>query len=589
MSTVSAALGPPASLAEVNVRIAAMQGLAEQRRFDLMSGVRGVAKVLGDHPADIPADPEALRRRLNHLTPAAAGMTKSRWRNVRALLTAALALTGTRVVRRRRREALAPAWLALHEGMKGTCEWRRLSRFFSYASANGIEPDKVDDQTVAGFAESLNRYSLAERQTQILRDFCRTWNNCAANIEGWPEAHLTVPDRRRAYALPAAAYPASFGAGVDAYLAHLASGDLFSKRGRGPASPTTLRNVRFRLYQTAAAWVLSGRPPDTILSLADLVEPQAIRAALRFLWSRNGGRKTGHLHNSAMMAITIAKHWIKSPQDQIEELQVIRREVDPKSTGMTVRNRARLRQFADPENLRRLIDLPEAILRLLPRSGPPSHAEAIRVQTALAIAILLVAPMRVKNLASLDVGRHVLRSRPGGARHIVIPAEEVKNRTALAFEVSHGVAEIMDVYLARCRPRLAKDRDGYLFPARKGGAKTPGQLAQQIKRTIATETGIDFNAHAFRHLAAMLFLREYPGEYETTRLILGHKSLSTTVNAYCGLEQADALRRLDALIDRHRRNPGDRHEPPNTPATDCGLAGSRSSAMGKGRRVKGAV
>ena len=58
----------------------------------------------------------------------------------------------------------------------------------------------------------------------------------------------------------------------------------------------------------------------------------------------------------------------------------------------------------------------------------------------------------------------------------------------------------------------------------------------------------------------MLFLREHPGEYETTRIILGHKSLDMTVRSYCGLEQADALRRFDALIDRHRNKP----EPPVT-------------------------
>jgi integrase len=164
--------------------------------------------------------------------------------------------------------------------------------------------------------------------------------------------------------------------------------------------------------------------------------------------------------------------------------------------------------------------------------------------------------MRMKNLASLRLGRHVVQTRPGGARHIVIPAEEVKNKTPLAFEVSEALGEILDLYLSRCRPLLAVDADGFLFPARKGGAKTPGQLGQQIKRTIRQQTGIDLNPHAFRHLAAKLFLQEHPGEYETTRLILGHKSVTTTVRAYCGLEQADALRRLDALIDRHRDSRG---------------------------------
>jgi hypothetical protein len=37
---------------------------------------------------------------------------------------------------------------------------------------------------------------------------------------------------------------------------------------------------------------------------------------------------------------------------------------------------------------------------------------------------------------------------------------------------------------------------------------------------------------------------------------LGHKSINTTVKAYCGLEQSDALRRYDALIDRRRKGPG---------------------------------
>jgi integrase len=111
----------------------------------------------------------------------------------------------------------------------------------------------------------------------------------------------------------------------------------------------------------------------------------------------------------------------------------------------------------------------------------------------------------------------------------------------------------MDVYLERCRPLLAGDANGFLFPARKGGAKTPAQLAEQIKRTLRQETGIDLNAHAFRHLAAFLFLREFPGEYRTTQQLLGHKDANTTHKFYCGLEQADALRRYDALIDRYRK------------------------------------
>jgi hypothetical protein len=63
----------------------------------------------------------------------------------------------------------------------------------------------------------------------------------------------------------------------------------------------------------------------------------------------------------------------------------------------------------------------------------------------------------------------------------------------------------------------------------------------------------------------MLFLAAHPGEYETVRLFLGHKNLNMTVRAYCGLEQADALRRLDALIDSHRKNSGNHRGLPRSP------------------------
>ena len=329
MSTQPGALGPPAHLEQVIERIAAMETLPTQKRHDMASAVRGVARVLDAFPADIPADPQFLKRRLGILTPSAAGMTKARWRNVRALLTSALALTGAKVMRGRRRDALRLDWLALLEGVGDLYQRARLSRFFSYVSENGIRPNDVGDSTVADFAESMKRNSLLERQMVIVRSLCVTWNDCSEKIEDWPATRLTVPSRRRDFALPASAYPQPFGADVAGYLDHLARGDLFGGTGRGPASPVTVNGVRLQLFQMAAALVQSGRDPQTLRSLADLVEPTALKAVLTFFWTRNGARKTGQLHNFAMTAIKIAKYWVKSPSEQIAALQAIRRQVEP--------------------------------------------------------------------------------------------------------------------------------------------------------------------------------------------------------------------------------------------------------------------
>jgi integrase len=49
-------------------------------------------------------------------------------------------------------------------------------------------------------------------------------------------------------------------------------------------------------------------------------------------------------------------------------------------------------------------------------------------------------------------------------------------------------------------------------------------------------TGLQFNPHLFRHLAAKLFLEQRPGQYEVVREVLGHASMRTTTGSYTGGE-----------------------------------------------------
>ena len=49
---------------------------------------------------------------------------------------------------------------------------------------------------------------------------------------------------------------------------------------------------------------------------------------------------------------------------------------------------------------------------------------------------------------------------------------------------------------------------------------------------VARQLGLDLNAHAFRHLAAKLFLRAQSGEYAIEQLPLGQKSLVITPRAH---------------------------------------------------------
>jgi integrase len=557
--TAAVVLAEVMTLADVIAAIQGQHDLPRQRRHDLVSAVHKVACLLGHQPGDIAADAATLRQRLLPFTAAGAGLSPGRWRNVRSLLSAALKLSGCTVARRRSPHSLSSDWTELLGRIPDRYERSRLSRLAGYCSAAAITAAQVDDAVVDAFGASLLA-SFIERPKQVHREACLTWNRCAAGVPGWPATRLHVPQHRHDYALPLTAYPDSFGADVAGYLDHLAGHNPFAETARQPASPLTLRDTRLRLLQVAAALVLSGHDPAMLRSLADLVTIDATRAALEFFWKRAGKRKTARLNQFAFLLIKLAKHWVKVPPEQLEALRQLRRQVDPGQTGMTERNRARLRQFDDPVNVRRLINLPQAIVHRLPRNDAPGYNDAVRVQSALAIAITLVAPMRVKNLAALCLDRHLVRARsgPGATTHLVIPGPQVKNKVDLEFQLPSDVRDLLDLYCARFRPLLTHDPSPFLFPARQGGAKPPAQLAAQVKRTIKQELGLVLNIHAFRHLCAKLFLESHPGEYETVRLLLGHKNLATTVRSYCGLEQGDALRRYDQLLDRYRTENGRR-------------------------------
>ena len=96
-----------------------------------------------------------------------------------------------------------------------------------------------------------------------------------------------------------------------------------------------------------------------------------------------------------------------------------------------------------------------------------------------------------------------------------------------------------------------------VFVSWNGRQKTPAELGAQIPRFIRERLGLDINLHLFRHLAGFVFLRSHPGEYETVRQLLGHKSLKTTTDFYTGLEHADAFRRYDEVLDGIRQGRSD--------------------------------
>jgi integrase len=223
---------------------------------------------------------------------------------------------------------------------------------------------------------------------------------------------------------------------------------------------------------------------------------------------------------------------------------------------MTAKNRERLRPLDVPAVKRALVSLPLELMRKVESGKLCPKQAALAAQTAAAIEILLMAPIRMRNLINLHLDRHLVRPAQTRSLHIVIPPEEVKNRAELDYPLAPESASLIERYLERYRPLLAPAENRVLFPGPKGGPKSEHTLALQISKAVFRFVGIKVNPHLFRHIAVKVHLDEHPGEYATVTRALGNRSIDVTASHYAGLETTAAVRHYDqTVLTLRRRRP----------------------------------
>ena len=243
------------------------------------------------------------------------------------------------------------------------------------------------------------------------------------------------------------------------------------------------------------------------MTLADLVQPQAAKEILRFFLGRHDGKSTGRIQSLAYLLLAIARHWVRDVGiEDIKELKELARRCSPDQQGMTEKNRETLQAYDDAA-VQRLLELPRRWAAGMRRTNKLSYRQAVKLQTALLIDLLTVAPMRMKNLIGLRLERHVVRLS-GGEVLLCISAEEVKNKVELTFPLPPETVELLDLYIAVGRPVLAKGPNPYLFPGKNGGPKTHVTVAGQITTATDREAGVRLSPHQFRYLACKLILDE---------------------------------------------------------------------------------
>lgn len=532
-------------------KLAEEKGLSPNRIRDMISGLRRVAKALKRPMEDVPADPRWLQPRLSRMAPAALGLSPKAWTNILSDSRAALARYGIVERRYNRIDDLTPMWRQLWEIVLASRDPTlrpSLGRFVYFLNRQGVKPQDVSEEHALAYREALALNEISKSPEVAYRAAVNGWNLATRRIAEWPRKTLSLHSRQKIIKLPAEVFPASFHKYLDRFLDRLRRPDPLDREGpRIPRKPATINQYRRQILRFASELIHAGIPASQIDSVLVLIDPAMAELGLRHMLARHNDETRRGIAETAGLLRNISRI-LNAPEETQKRMADLARRVGVRmQVGMTRKNRERLRVLQNDDKLQKLLLLPD---RIFGRSSGRSkgYTTALAREDALAIAILLVCPIRVKNLAEIHLEWNL--HRPGdGCVFLVFEDNEVKNQRPLEFELPRDVSRMIDRHLSSRVPELCPPGTPWLFPRRDGRCPIdPNQLSSRLARRIRRETGLEVNAHLFRHLAVMVWLDANPGGYEAARRLLGHSELSQTLNMYSGLEARSATQAFARVI-----------------------------------------
>ena len=415
-----------------------------------------------------------------------------------------------------------------------------------HLSVMSIRPRDVTLADLEAYHAAIVNDRLRAKPEETWDSIVWSWNTSRGEIPGWPEFEIPRVQRREVYVLSWSDFPVSLKADVDAFLLRLSGADLSEDGPSRPSRLTSLKTREKQLRVAASALVLKGVDPQSIRLLADIVTLERFRLVLRFLLDRHGGQTSPQVAQIAAFLKSVARHWVKVDDLALLQMQKVASRLSTGRRGLTAKNRERLRPFDDPDAVALFLGLPQRIRREVEKDPRPPKRKAVAAQMAAAIAILQAVPLRLANLAKIDMRKNLV---PRGRRVYLVVAEgDTKNGEPVDFELPSATVEFVAWYIRDYRPHLLRAQTDALFPGEGSVPKSEQGLGAQIKAAVFRFAGLTINPHLFRHAGAKIFLDQRPGQYEVVRQVLRHRSIETTTSFYAGAETRSAEQHFASVI-----------------------------------------
>jgi integrase len=534
------------SLADIRAKVSAAPTTTARR--DSLSALDSLERFFGKALTSIPADTRHLRQLLKEGSAIRFGVSAKRYANIVSLVVAAVRAYGGGPEPITTRIPLTASWQRLLDSIARPQRRMALYRLACFCSHMGVEPSQMGPQALAGFYEALDAEDLVKLPKNVLKFTIANWNMCSREVPDWPAFKLSSPFRTTPYTLALAAFPETFRADVAAWVERVSHPDVFDPNAlKKPLKKATVDGYIMAIRRFASALVhRKAAALETIDSLGALFIGDRFKQGLRFFVDRAGGAVTGQIVALAHDLRNIAKHHCKVGAAPLNEIIGICNNLDSHvGRQLSEKVRQRLRQFDQPENVQRLLDLPAE-----ERSRGTKCANPIRqakfMERALAIDLLIHTCLRIQNLRTINLETNLYVAN--GKAYLTFKGETVKNGRQLDFELPDPVANSLTEFLEVYRPRLATSKNPYLFVGTGLRPRSHGALRTAITECLKKRAGLEMHPHLFRHAIGKIVVEKDPGAYAAFSQHLGHARIDTTLSNYLGTETKSAGRHVNRLL-----------------------------------------
>ena len=185
------------------------------------------------------------------------------------------------------------------------------------------------------------------------------------------------------------------------------------------------------------------------------------------------------------------------------------------------------------------------------RSAHDARLNAMDFRDGLMIALLALCPIRLENLASIVIGRHLTFQE--GRPRLSFQADEMKGKRPLEFDLPETLHDAIDRYLGSIHPTLytGGQHEAPLWPSLAKGKPQMSAHGIYTRITQVTEKhlGHSVNPHMFRDAAATFIVELAPEHAMMAAAVLQHTSLQITMRHYVHGQQHLAAHKYHAAID----------------------------------------